>query len=396
MALLRFTLAPSSAATPYSVTTASLTAVTLTPPAAAPDASPSGTTISGATALSQASLAAPSAHVTTHAFMQADSDSDSISEFIPTPAVTSCGAAEGAGSKDGTSHPPPPASPTHSPGAHLSLPSPASPSSHSFLHRASLLRIPDLSRLTALAAVKSGPDADDGFVWRKYGQKLIRACARPRLYFRCGQPGCPARKTEDRAADGKVLGRTYLASPDGSSGLVVGKAEHKRKGSSSCGGASGGEEGGFHAWARCKYDASTSVKQHRTTSGPTSPSQRTPTNSSSSAGVPSGVSSGAAPGSPSGVRMVCAQQVVEEPRVVVRVRGDADMVDDGYHWRKYGHKLVGGNTFPRSYYRCTSGDCRVRKQVERSKQDPSTVVTTYEGRHNHSAPGPILCLPQSL
>ncbi|CAI7784834.1 unnamed protein product [Closterium sp. NIES-53] len=194
------------------------------------------------------------------------------------------------------------------------------------------------------------------------------------------------------------------ASPDGSSGLVHGKAEHKRKGSP-CGGAiGGGGDWALDAWACCKHEAPTSIKQHRTASGPTSPTQRTAINSGraaafsprvTSVGSP-GVSSGATAGCASGVRMVCAQQVMEEPRVVVAVRSEADVVDDGYHWRKYGHKLVGGNTFPRSYYRCTSGDCRVRKQVERSKQDPSVVVTTYEGRHNHSAPGPILCLPQSL
>ncbi|CAI5965291.1 unnamed protein product [Closterium sp. NIES-64] len=655
MALLKYTLAPSSAATLCTLT-----------PAAAPDASPLGANISGASALSQASLAAPMAHVTARALMLEGSDSDSIGDFIPTPAVEPC-SAESAGSKEGTFLPPPPASPTHSPAAPLSLPSPASPSSHSSLHRAPLLRIPALSLLTALTAVKPTPAAssasaaaaavapvpaascnplsasasapapasmcdastrvlmvpeDDGFTWRKYGQKLIRASSRPRLYFRCRQPGCLARKTEDRAADGKVLGRKYLSlhnhnpptpsppaaaaadaaavrgeldadaaavrgeldqqmggmcskldeqgearqeqwgmmgdgwhervqvdedqkqhggelenwlqqqqheqeheaeqekeeqgqqawgmfgmgsdveglfdlslsdaflndaptdcdcsnhtinnkiwlpaeefgggvseetlseeglsltvSGEASWGVATGDRNEGRLSSPSCSlamiesllmsdveasnneygwdgvfqeisqGAEkavvtddehGGEEGPLDAWACCTNEAPASVKQQyvvlRTTSGPTSPTQRTATISGRAAafsprvtpGGSPGVSSGAAPGSPSGVRMVCAQQVVEEPRVVVAVRSDADVVDDGYHWRKYGHKLVGGNTFPRSYYRCTSGDCRVRKQVERSKHDPSMVVTTYEGRHNHSAPGPILCLPQSL
>lgn len=40
----------------------------------------------------------------------------------------------------------------------------------------------------------------------------------------------------------------------------------------------------------------------------------------------------------------------------------------------------------RSYYRCTTPSCGVKKRVERSSEDPSTVVTTYEGTHAHPCP----------
>lgn len=40
----------------------------------------------------------------------------------------------------------------------------------------------------------------------------------------------------------------------------------------------------------------------------------------------------------------------------------------------------------RSYYRCTSASCNVKKRVERSFKDPTTVVTTYEGQHTHPSP----------
>lgn len=43
----------------------------------------------------------------------------------------------------------------------------------------------------------------------------------------------------------------------------------------------------------------------------------------------------------------------------------------------------------RSYYRCTSQKCTVKKRVERSFQDPSIVITTYEGQHNHQCPATL-------
>lgn len=52
------------------------------------------------------------------------------------------------------------------------------------------------------------------------------------------------------------------------------------------------------------------------------------------------------------------------------------------------HLTNEGNDF-RSYYRCTTQKCMVKKRVERSFQDPSTVITTYEGQHNHPVPATL-------
>ncbi|URD84937.1 hypothetical protein MUK42_28789 [Musa troglodytarum] len=62
-----------------------------------------------------------------------------------------------------------------------------------------------------------------------------------------------------------------------------------------------------------------------------------------------------------------------EPRFAFMTKSEVDHLEDGYRWRKYGQKAVKNSPFPRSYYRCTSQTCLVKKTVERSSQDPAIV-----------------------
>ncbi|XP_077231983.1 putative WRKY transcription factor 48 isoform X2 [Tasmannia lanceolata] len=75
-----------------------------------------------------------------------------------------------------------------------------------------------------------------------------------------------------------------------------------------------------------------------------------------------------------------------EPRFAFMTKSQIDHLEDGYRWRKYGQKAVKNSSFPRSYYRCTSLMCGVKKRVERSYKDPTVVMTTYEGQHMHPSP----------
>ncbi|KAK1293435.1 putative WRKY transcription factor 48 [Acorus calamus] len=80
------------------------------------------------------------------------------------------------------------------------------------------------------------------------------------------------------------------------------------------------------------------------------------------------------------------QKRPREPRFAFMTKSEVDHLEDGYRWRKYGQKAVKNSPFPRSYYRCTSAMCGVKKRVERSSEDPTVVVTTYEGQHTHPSP----------
>ncbi|CAK8544424.1 unnamed protein product [Lathyrus sativus] len=82
------------------------------------------------------------------------------------------------------------------------------------------------------------------------------------------------------------------------------------------------------------------------------------------------------------------QKRQREARIAFMTKSEVDHLEDGYRWRKYGQKAVKNSPFPRSYYRCTSVSCNVKKHVERSLNDPTIVVTTYEGKHTH--PNPVM------
>ncbi|WVZ01248.1 hypothetical protein V8G54_027317 [Vigna mungo] len=82
---------------------------------------------------------------------------------------------------------------------------------------------------------------------------------------------------------------------------------------------------------------------------------------------------------------------IKTPVSKVYVRTEASdtslIVKDGYQWRKYGQKVTRDNPSPRAYFKCSfAPSCPVKKKVQRSVDDQSVLVATYEGEHNHPHP----------
>ena len=51
--------------------------------------------------------------------------------------------------------------------------------------------------------------SDDGYNWRKYGQKQVKGSENPRSYYKCTFLGCPTKKKVERSLDGQITEIVY-------------------------------------------------------------------------------------------------------------------------------------------------------------------------------------------
>ncbi|KAF3610128.1 hypothetical protein DY000_02045227 [Brassica cretica] len=228
--------------------------------------------------------------------------------------------------------------------------------------------------------------ADDGYNWRKYGQKQVKGSEFPRSYYKCTNPGCPVKKKVERSLDGQVTeiiykghhnheppqntrrgNRDSTANLNGSS--VNNKTTREQH-----------EAAASQATTEQMSEASDSEEVGNGETGARKKAEDEPDAKRRSTEVRVSEPAAAA------AAVAASHRTVTEPRIIVQTTSEVDLLDDGYRWRKYGQKVVKGNPYPRSYYKCTTQGCGVRKHVERAATDPKAVVTTYEGKHNHDLP----------
>ncbi|CAK8540677.1 unnamed protein product [Lathyrus sativus] len=238
--------------------------------------------------------------------------------------------------------------------------------------------------------------ADDGYNWRKYGQKQVKGSEYPRSYYKCTHLNCPVKKKVERAPDGHITEIIYKGQHNHEKPQVNRRVKEN---SDVNGNANVQTNSNSQGWFGNSNKTSESLRDCSV------PESDLISNQGASRPLPGsceivevddadnkeeGGDSGPNPKRRSIEAVVpeapASQKTVTEPKIIVQTRSEVDLLDDGYRWRKYGQKVVKGNPHPRSYYKCTSAGCNVRKHVERASTDPKAVITTYEGKHNHDVP----------
>ncbi|XP_028767554.1 probable WRKY transcription factor 33 [Neltuma alba] len=236
-------------------------------------------------------------------------------------------------------------------------------------------------------SIREQKRSDDGYNWRKYGQKQVKASENPRSYYKCTHPSCNMKKKVEKSPDGQITEIVYKGTHNHPKPQSTRRSSSQSiQPSSSCTNSGVSDQSAVTLGnlqmdrASLQEDSSVSVGEDDF-------------ENTSQACYSGGDDNDYGPDAKrwKGENEIdcyasSGNRTVREPRVVVQTTSEIDILDDGYRWRKYGQKVVKGNPNPRSYYKCTAPGCSVRKHIERAAHDLKAVITTYEGKHNHDVP----------
>nr|QXR38077.1 WRKY33 [Caragana korshinskii] len=235
----------------------------------------------------------------------------------------------------------------------------------------------------ASQTVREQKRSEDGFNWRKYGQKQVKGSENPRSYYKCTHLNCSMKKKVERSlVDGQITEIVYKGNHNHPKPQSTRRTSSQH--SSSCTNSGISDQSvvtlGNPQTISIQEDSSASV-------GEEDFEQTSQTSYSGGDEDALGPEAKRWKGdNENDGYSAQGSRTVKEPRVVVQTTSEIDILDDGYRWRKYGQKVVKGNPNARSYYKCTAPGCSVRKHVERAANDIKAVITTYEGKHNHDVP----------
>ncbi|KAG8099549.1 hypothetical protein GUJ93_ZPchr0013g34939 [Zizania palustris] len=197
--------------------------------------------------------------------------------------------------------------------------------------------------------------ADDGYNWRKYGQKHVKGSENPRSYYKCTHPNCEVKKLLERSIDGQIT-------------EVVYKGRHNHPKPQPNRRLSGGSVPQIQGEERYDGVATTEDKSSNVLTNIGNPVHSAgmvePVPGSASdddidagGGRPYPVDDATEDDDLESKRRKMESAAIDaalmgkpnrEPRVVVQTVSEVDILDDGYRWRKYGQKVVKGNPNPRS------------------------------------------------
>ncbi|KDP41253.1 hypothetical protein JCGZ_15660 [Jatropha curcas] len=233
--------------------------------------------------------------------------------------------------------------------------------------------------------------ADDGYNWRKYGQKQVKGSEFPRSYYKCTHPNCPVKKKVERSLDGQVTEIIYKGQHNHQP-----PQPNKRAKDAGTSNGNSDNQSNFELASQLQGGNVNKLKDRKDQeSSQATPEHLSGTSDSEEVGDTETGMKENDEDEPDRKRRntevrvtepASSHRTVTEPRIIVQTTSEVDLLDDGYRWRKYGQKVVKCNPYPRSYYKCTTPGCKVRKHVERAATDPKAVITTYEGKHNHDLP----------
>uniref|UniRef100_A0A7N1A9M6 WRKY domain-containing protein n=1 Tax=Kalanchoe fedtschenkoi TaxID=63787 RepID=A0A7N1A9M6_KALFE len=251
---------------------------------------------------------------------------------------------------------------------------------------------------------------EDGYNWRKYGQKQVKGSEFPRSYYKCTHPNCEMRKQVERTHDGQITEIVYKGNHNHPQPMPNRRltpdsafAQNEMDAGEGCGGGTsrGKNEGLDRALSEpiltelsptgrekrfSAFDSSEAAELASPLHNHAAEDDEAVEENMADANEVHNDATDLRRAEDCMVEPSMSSRGVREQKIVVEIETEVDILDDGYRWRKYGQKVVKGNPNPRSYYKCTTPGCLVRKHVERAPDDNKCVVTTYEGKHNHEVP----------
>ncbi|CAL9128836.1 unnamed protein product [Musa textilis] len=214
--------------------------------------------------------------------------------------------------------------------------------------------------------------AEDGYNWRKYGQKHVKGSEYPRSYYKFTHPTCEMKKQMERSHDGQITGIIY-------------KGHHDHPKSQSSRHLAAGTMLSCHEEEKTdKLSSLMSVEDESTNAPDRTHHQIDPNRQSNDCDevtVDGNLESKRRKMEIANNDSALIGKTNHEPSVVVQTLSEVDILDDGYRWRKYGQKIVKGNPNP-SFLLISI----FFFFFFRASHDPKEVITTYDGKHNHDVP----------